>query len=114
MVPGRLPVLVTTILRFPLDATTFVPYWGASDHYLDSLSMIFGGKSTTIVRQSVSWDVTPGPAYDVRFRRLTADSTGDPSISDAITWTALRTFSDVQPIQKSGLARQCDSVTGQQ
>ncbi|MCB1833601.1 MAG: hypothetical protein KDH19_09210 [Geminicoccaceae bacterium] len=45
----------------------------------------------------------PNGEYDVRIRRLTADSTQDRKISD-VYWTALRSITHTNPVRAEGLA----------
>lgn len=57
---------------------------------------------TSAVRRGLRWKVTRGQ-YEVRLRRATAD-TSSSSIFDLVTWTALRTFTNEDPVQMPGLA----------
>lgn len=60
--------------------------------------------STTALRRALAWAVPePGQQYDVRVKRNTADSTSD-RVFDVVTWTALRTIRDDDPIQMPGVA----------
>jgi hypothetical protein len=60
------------------------------------------GKQSSALRKSVSFRVPKGQ-YDVRVRRLTADSTSD-KIFDETVWTALRTIRYTRPVTMGGLA----------
>ena len=53
-------------------------------------------RTTSAVRNGLRWDVARGQ-YDVRLRRTTAD-TSSSQILDQVTWTALRSFTDEDPI----------------
>lgn len=60
------------------------------------------GKQSAAMRRSVSFKVPKGQ-YDVRVKRLTADSVDD-STYDETLWTALRTVRYTQPVAMTGLA----------
>ena len=53
-------------------------------------------KTTSAVRKGLRWDVARDQ-YDVRLRRTTPD-TSSSQILDQVTWTALRSFTDEDPI----------------
>lgn len=58
----------------------------------------FTSKKTQAVRHGVTWKVhTPGQQYDVRLRRLTADTDSD-QIQDEVAWSALRRITDAPPV----------------
>ena len=57
---------------------------------------------SSVVRKSVRLTVTRGQ-YDVRIRRVTADTTSS-SIFDVATWTSLRTFTNEPPVNMAGVA----------
>ena len=59
-------------------------------------------KQSTAIRQGLRVKVTRGK-YDVRLRRITADSTSDTTIDESV-WTALRSIRNESPIKLSGLA----------
>lgn len=59
-------------------------------------------KQATTLRRSVSFKVPKG-VYDVRLRRLTADSESD-KIFDECLWTALRTVRSANPVRMQGVA----------
>jgi hypothetical protein len=54
------------------------------------------GRQTNALRRSVRFDVPRGQ-YDVRLRRVTAD-TNDNQVFDDVAWTALRTITNEPPI----------------
>jgi len=61
----------------------------------------FTSKKTQAVRHGVTWKVhTPGAQYDVRIKRLTAD-TDDDQIQDDLAWSALRRITDDPPVNTS-------------
>ena len=55
------------------------------------------------IRRSLNWAVPVGQ-YDVRIRRVTADTT-DTSISDQVYWTTLRSIRQQDPIRLKGVAK---------
>ena len=55
------------------------------------------------IRRNTSWSVPRGQ-YDVRVRRVTADTTSD-RVLDKVYWTAIRSISNEEPIRVAGLAR---------
>ncbi|TAL39628.1 MAG: hypothetical protein EPN97_02065 [Alphaproteobacteria bacterium] len=59
-------------------------------------------KQSSALRKTVSFRVDKGQ-YDVRLRRVTADSTDDNTFDEAL-WTALRTIRYVYPVRMPGLA----------
>lgn len=65
-------------------------------------AVVLTGKQTAAIRKSVSFKVPKGQ-YDVRVRRVTADSTDD-GVFDETIWTALRTVRYVRPVKMPGLA----------
>lgn len=69
---------------------------------LKSKGIYIVAKKTAALRKSVSFKVTKGQ-YDVRVRRITADSTDD-DIFDETTWTALRTLRFSNPLRMQGIA----------
>ncbi len=60
------------------------------------------GKQTSALRRDVSFRVPRGQ-YDVRVKRLTADSVDDSTFDETL-WTSLRTIRYAQPVTMSGLA----------
>ncbi len=71
-------------------------------------SIIVRDSRAVTIRRGLKWDVTNGQ-YDVRIRRVTAD-TPDPNPSgdtvlDAIFWTALRSIKSGDPVKLTGLAK---------
>ena len=54
------------------------------------------------ISRAYRWTVARSQ-YDVRLRRITAD-TNDTQIRDKVYWTALRTFTNEDPVQMSGVA----------
>jgi len=60
------------------------------------------GKQSAAIRKSVSFRVPKGQ-YDVRVRRVTADSADGNTFDDTL-WTALRTIRYTQPVTMNGLA----------
>jgi hypothetical protein len=60
------------------------------------------GKQAAALRKSVSFKVPKGQ-YDVRIKRLTADSTNNKTFDETI-WTALRTIRYTKPVTMTGLA----------
>jgi hypothetical protein len=84
-----------------LDSSAYSAYT-SSGKISTQRGEIFSGKTTTAVRKNKSWSVTNGQ-YDVRIKRLTPDTTNLNS-TDKIHWTALRTFTNVPPIDQTGLA----------
>lgn len=84
---------------------------GADAGSLDYSWWTFGSYDSSIVtteartdqiRRSRTWAVEEGP-YDVRLRRITADTT-DPKISDKVYWTALRSIEPEPPVTDDGSA----------
>ncbi|MFH1157597.1 MAG: host specificity factor TipJ family phage tail protein [Pseudomonadota bacterium] len=59
-------------------------------------------KQGTAIRKGLRFKVTRGK-YDVRLRRVTADSTSD-TIIDETVWTALRSIRNENPVKIPGLA----------
>jgi len=84
------------------DSSSSTPWNGQAGFISIVRGEIFGGKSTSVVRHNKTWDVAENQ-YDVRIRRISPD-TADPNRSDKVTWTALRTFSDVQPVAQKEMA----------
>ncbi|MCE8042427.1 hypothetical protein HOP60_09705 [Halomonas daqingensis] len=68
-----------------------------SSGWISSSTITFTHNRTSAIRHGFRWSVTRGQ-YEVRLRRTTSD-TDDSRISDAITWTALRSITDENPIQ---------------
>jgi hypothetical protein len=63
---------------------------------------ILSAKQSAAVRRTVGFRVPRG-RYDVRLRRLTADSDDDRTFNDTV-WTALRTVRYAYPVRMPGLA----------
>ena len=61
------------------------------------------GKTTSSIRRSFAFPVAAGQ-YDVRVRRVSAD-TDDDQIFDEVAWTALRSFQSGSPVLETGLSR---------
>ncbi|MFQ5786189.1 MAG: host specificity factor TipJ family phage tail protein [Alphaproteobacteria bacterium] len=61
------------------------------------------GAKTSVMRTARRWAVARG-RYEVRVRRTTVDS-NDSKIFDLVTWTALRTFTNEDPVALPGLAK---------
>jgi hypothetical protein len=59
-------------------------------------------KQGTAIRKGLRFKVTRGK-YDVRLRRVTADSTSD-TVIDEMVWTALRSIRNAHPVKMTGLA----------
>ncbi|MEZ0226528.1 MAG: host specificity factor TipJ family phage tail protein [Alphaproteobacteria bacterium] len=64
--------------------------------------LVITAKQSSSLRKTISFKVDKGQ-YDVRLRRVTADSTDDDIFDEAI-WTALRTIRYVYPVNMPGLA----------
>ncbi len=60
------------------------------------------GKQTSAIRRSMRFPVANGQ-YDVRVKRITADSSSD-RIFDDTTWTALRSITNAEPVNMPGVA----------
>jgi len=60
-------------------------------------------RKNSLVRSGLRWQVAKDQ-YDVRLHRETADNS-ESSVFDDVTWTALRTITNVDPVQVSGLAK---------
>lgn len=58
-------------------------------------------RQTNAVRKTIRFPVSTGQ-YDVRLKRLTAESASS-NVTDAVVWTALRTFKKASPITKKGI-----------
>lgn len=69
---------------------------------LKSKGIYIVAKKTAALRKSVAFKVAKGQ-YDVRVRRITADSTDD-DVFDETVWTALRTLRYSNPLRMQGLA----------
>ncbi len=69
---------------------------------LKFIAIDISAKQATALRRSVKFKVPKGQ-YDVRVRRITADST-DQNVFDTSFWTALRTHRNQSPINMAGLA----------
>ncbi|MFA7287331.1 MAG: host specificity factor TipJ family phage tail protein [Melioribacteraceae bacterium] len=61
------------------------------------------GATTSIIRRTLSIPVSAGQ-YDVRMRRVSADTSSD-RILDDVQWTALRSFQTGSPILEQNMAR---------
>ncbi len=59
--------------------------------------------TASALRYGITWPVSNGQ-YDVRVKRVTADSTSD-QIFDEATWAALKSIENVDPVALSGLAK---------
>ena len=75
--------------------------WFRTDRYFHSI--VVTADRPEQIRKSLAWAVTPGQ-YDIRVRRITADTTSD-RILDKAYWTALRTIRHEDPVKLAGLAR---------
>jgi len=60
-------------------------------------SVNFTAKKTSGLRYGIRWGVAERAQYDVRVRRITAD-TDDSMISDGVYWTALRSIKTESPV----------------
>ncbi|KKN90080.1 hypothetical protein LCGC14_0231930 [marine sediment metagenome] len=69
----------------------------------EEISYSVTARQTNAVRRSIHWRVDTQGQYDVRIRRTTAD-TEDTKIFDEMTWSALRSITDQDPINMSGIA----------
>ncbi|MCK5518376.1 MAG: hypothetical protein KAI61_03090, partial [Alphaproteobacteria bacterium] len=69
---------------------------------LQFIAVEISGKQSEAIRKSVSFRV-PKDQYDVRVKRITADSVDD-DVFDETAWTALRTIRYVHPVAMTGLA----------
>lgn len=65
--------------------------------WISGNSITFSQKKTAAIRHGFRWNVDPRGQYDVRVRRITAD-TNDSQIVDEVQWSALRSFTDEDPI----------------
>ncbi len=74
----------------------------AGDFETEGLTSIYG-KTTSVVRRGISGYVPKGQ-YDVRVRRVTADSDED-TILDVATWSLLRSIDTTDPVALGGLAK---------
>ena len=70
---------------------------------LDSARQSFTDATSQTLRKSVRFKVPERAQYDVRVRRVTADST-DGTLLDTITWATLRTVTNEPPFDATGLA----------
>lgn len=70
---------------------------------LNQVSFLVTASLAEVVRRGFRWTVPARGKYDIRVRRVTADSTSD-RVSDEATWTALRTITNESPINFDGLA----------
>lgn len=76
---------------------TFPVSWlNTSGGTFDQIS--FTHKRTNAVRHGITFKTPSRGQYDVRVRRLTPDTTND-QIRDVIAWSALRTFTNENPVQ---------------
>lgn len=66
-------------------------------------SVTVTARQTNTVRRGVRWTTESRGQYDVRIRRTTADS-DDSAILDETVWTALRTFTNEDPVSMEGVA----------
>lgn len=86
-------------------AIAFVPgllyQWWNNAGYSGSITTT--ERRTEPIRRNLAWAVARGQ-YDVRIRRVTADTT-NPNIVDLVYWTVLRSFKNEDPIKKSGMAK---------
>ena len=87
----------------------FVVSAGTTAHTLDVAAgglkyrpLVLTARQATTMRRSVSFKVPKG-TYDVRLRRITADSTDD-NIFDECAWTALRVVRGSTPVRMPGVA----------
>lgn len=69
---------------------------------LKNPGIVVNGKKTSALRRSIRFSVLRGQ-YDVRVRRLTADTSSD-KIFDQCFWTALRSITHESPVNMAGLA----------
>lgn len=81
-----------TWLKPVYSATTVPPQWIVSD----VISMTHN--RTAAVRHGFRWPVSPRGQYEVRVRRVSADTTSS-LIVDKFYWTALRTIINEDPVQ---------------
>ncbi len=61
-------------------------------------SITFRGKKASAIRHCITWKVPTRGHYDVRIRRVTANSDENGQISDIVTWTALRRITNESPV----------------
>ena len=76
-------------------ATTINPSLETHTPGRSSVSLTYN--RTTPIREGFRWRVSSRGQYEVRIRRVTPDRTSDREV-DALYWTALRTFTDRDPI----------------
>ncbi len=60
-------------------------------------------RQTTTVRRDLRFPTQTRAIHDVRMRRITPDTT-DPQIVDKVSWSALRSIRNVDPVQLDGMA----------
>jgi hypothetical protein len=65
-------------------------------------TLVTTAATTAAVRNGVRWQTEARGSYDVRVRRITADDDSS-NILDDVYWTALRTFTNEDPISKEGM-----------
>jgi hypothetical protein len=75
--------------------------WYDTSGYLSTISV--QEARTDQIRRTLAWAVPRGQ-YDVRIRRVTADS-ADPLVLDDVYWTALRAITNEDPIRLPGMAK---------
>ncbi len=75
----------------------------AAGDFLSAVSTSIYAKTTAAVRHGVTAHVPEGQ-YDVRVRRVTADS-NDDQYFDTATWSIIRSIDNTDPIAMSGLAK---------
>lgn len=61
------------------------------------------GKTSSVVRENHSWDVSPAGQYHVRMRRTTPPGNSVYDIDD-VTWTAIRTIRNEAPFSEPNVA----------
>lgn len=59
-------------------------------------------RSSAAIRRGLRWKTGSRQAYDVRLRRISAD-TNSTQIFDSVSWTVLRTITNEDPVKKSGM-----------
>ena len=94
------------------DSGDFVASEGAAVSGAKRIDLTAGGlkfkgfsvtsKSQSAIRRTARFQVPRGQ-YDVRLRRITADSTDSNTFNDVV-WSALRSITNESPVSKSGLA----------
>lgn len=58
----------------------------------------FTSRKTTAIREGFTFDPPTRDQFDIRIKRVTADSSSD-QIRDVISWAALRTYTNENPVQ---------------